>query len=507
VIYRFGNFELDLGCAELRANGQPRPVEPQVFALLALLVEHRDRLVSRDELVEKVWNGRVVSDAAIASRIKSARHALDDDGDQQRFIRTQPRLGFRFVAAAQAVPAGPVAASAASTKPSIAVLPLRRQGSLETYDALAYGLASEFVSDLARVRWLFVCAPGSSFRLAADTAAQEVGRWLGVRYVMGGTVALRGSDLSVTVELADAQDGGVLWAEHFQAPFAELHLLNEQIRARVLASLELHIPVHEAARARRAGPDSLDAWALYHLGIQHLYRFNRTDSARAEALFARATELDPCFARAHAGLSFVHFQRVFLRHTEDTAGETGRARASAARALEFDPLDPFVNFAMGRTYWLEGDLDSGREWLQRATDISPSYAQGIYALAWTETLAGRPVQGLDHVGLAMQLSPIDPLHYAMLATRGLAHLAQGEPAQGAEWADRAARSPGAHEMIAMVAAAAHALDGNAARAATWAANVRERHPQLRRADFFRAFPVRPAAMRSELEEALAGLGF
>ncbi len=504
VIYRFAHFELDTARAELRTDGQPLPVEPQVFAVLALLVEHGERLVSKDELVEKVWAGRVVSDSAIASRVKSARQALGDDGEAQRYIKTQPRLGFRFVAPTRRVTE---AAAGAGARPSIAVLPLRRNGPAQPHAALAHGLACELITDLASIHWLFVCARGSSFRLAPDTAPQDVGQVLGVRYALTGALELQGRRVSVTMELNDTRDGGVVWAERFASPLAALYELRLQLRAGVLAALELRIPAHEAGLARGMAPDNLDAWSAYHLGLQHLYRFNRADSQKAAALFARALELDSRFARAHAGLSFVHFQHAFLRYSDQVDAESAQSRDHALWAVEFDPLDPFVNFAMGRTYWLEGDLDSGREWLQRATDISPNYAQGLYALAWTETLAGLPQSGRDHVNLAMRLSPIDPLHYAMLATRGLGHLACGERAEAAAWAERAARSPGAHVMIAMIAAAAQSLQGNNTLAAHWAADVRERHPQLRRADFFRAFPVRHAPMRSDLEGALLGLGF
>jgi hypothetical protein len=175
--------------------------------------------------------------------------------------------------------------------------------------------------------------------------------------------------------------------------------------------------------------------------------------------------------------------------------------------VELDPLDPFVNFTMGRTYWLEGDLETSLGWLERSTTISPHYAQGIYARAWTEALANRAQDGRVHADLAMRLSPLDPLHYAMRATRAFTHLALGEDVEAAHWADRAARSPGAHVLIAMIAAAAHALTLDAARAAHWASNVRERNSSLTRADFSRAFPMQSEAMRVRVLQALAQLGF
>ena len=147
---------------------------------------------------------------------------------------------------------------------------------------------------------------------------------------------------------------------------------------------------------------------------------------RRPALFQRAIGRDPGFARAYAGLSFVHFQTAFMRHTDDLASEVDEARRFAERGLELDAIDPFVNFTMGRTFWLVGDLDGGLPWLERATALSPNYAQGIYARAWTETLAGRRLDGRRHVDLAMRLSPLDPLYYAMLGTRAFTHMVQGE---------------------------------------------------------------------------------
>src|SRR5262245_2512612 len=164
-------------------------------------------------------------------------------------------------------------------------------------------------------------------------------------------------------------------------------------------------------------------------------------------------------------------------------------------------MDPFVNFAMGRTYWLTGDLEAALPWLERATSLSPNYAQGIYARAWTETLAGEAQRGRGNVDLAMRLSPLDPLYYAMLGPRALSHLMQGEDAEAAAWAERAARAPGAHVLIAMIASALQAIAGSEAASRAWAENVRERNPALRREDFFRSFPIKSAAVRARVDEA------
>ena len=514
MIYRFGHFELDTAQVELRAGHEVRPLEPQVFALLALLIENSERVVAKNEIIEKVWDGRVVSEAAVASRVKSARKVLGDDGKSQRFIRTIQRRGFRFVAEVQSarglqstdLPAMPPAEQ--TSRPSIAVLPFRLLGVGNPYAAIADALPHELIAELSRLRWLFVTARASSFRLrGSDADLGEIGRVLGVRYCLSGTVELAGASLTVTIELADTRDGGVVWADRFAGAIDDVHQVRAEIRSRILAALEIEIPLHEATLARLRVTENLDAWSAYHIGLQHMYRFNREDNAAATALFRQAVAKDPGFARAHAGLSFVHFQTAFMRHTDDRAGEVVLARRFAERGLELDPLDPFVNSTMGRTFWLTGDLDGSLGWLERATSISPNYAQGIYARAWTETLAGRGLDGRAHVDLAMRLSPLDPLYYGMLGTRAFSHMVQGEDAEAAGWAERAARSPGAHVLIAMVAAVAHALAGDETRAVSWAADVRARNASLTRDDFFRAFPMKSETTRARVAKVLTRFGF
>lgn len=523
MVYQFGNFELDVGKAELRANGEPVAVEPQVFALIAFLVEHRERLVSRDEIFEKVWDRRVVSDSALSSRIKSARKVLGDDGKAQRYIRTIHGRGLRFVAdvavspgeaasravgLAEAGRPGMAADPVESKRPSIAVLPFRVIGDAGGYATIAEGLPHELITELARLRWLFVIARGSSFRLNRDDLdACEAGRLLGARYCLTGTVEVTGNRLAVTTELVDTGGGDLVWAERYAGFVDDVHEVRTEIRSKILTSLEIQIPLHEAAGARLRNSADLDSWSAYHLGLQHLYRFNRKDNAIAADLFERALARDPGFARAHAGLSFVHFQTAFMRQSEDISGAIAEARRFAQQGIDIDPLDPFVNFTMGRSYWLDADLDRAASWLERATSLSPNYAQGVYAQAWTGAMSGYSVPAREDVDLAMRLSPLDPLYYAMLGTRGFIHMVEGDYREAASWSDRAARSPGAHVLIAMIAAAAQSLAGDEASAKRWAANVRARDPQLGKEDFFRSFPLRPEPLRSDVSNALVNLGF
>jgi TolB-like protein len=355
MIYTFGQFELDLAAAELRAGGAVVHVEPQVFSLLALLVENSERLISRDEIIEKVWDGRIVSDAAIASRVKSARQALGDDGRAQQLIKTLHGQGYRFVGQARAVQSVAVVSAAKAEglremtnrpermlRPSLAVLPFRFIGNDERYAPLASALPDELIADLARLRWLLVTARGSSFRLRAPEADfGDIGRLLNVRYCLWGTLETSADRLAVMVNLVDTENGSVVWAERFAGRVDDVHAMREQIRSQVLMALEIRIPMHEAGIARLSAVENLDAWSAYHLGLQHLYRFNRCDNDVAADLFRRAVVLEPTFARAHAGLSFVNFQAAFMQYTPDPcrrrrpgpALRRARAGARSARSV------------------------------------------------------------------------------------------------------------------------------------------------------------------------------
>ena len=509
MIYQFDQFELDLTKAELRAGGLVIHLEPQVYALLALLIQNRDRLVSKDEMIDKIWGGRFISESAVSSRVKSLRQSLGDDGVQQRLIKTIHGRGFRFVTDVRIIKS-PIIASgeAAEGRPSIAILPFQLLGDPGPFVAIGHALPHELIAELCRIRWLSIIARGSSFQFESGAGnAQEIARTLGVRYCLTGTIEFLGQHLAVTVELTDSRSGNVVWAERYPGNAEDIHNIRCAIRSRIVTGMEIAIPAYEAQTARLGVSENLDAWSAYHLGLQHMYRFNRHDNAQAESLFQLAVSKDTTFARAYAGLSFVHFQTAFLRNTNNVAAEADLARKFAECAMDQDPLDPFVNFVMGRSFWLKGDLDNSLGWLERSTNISPNYAQGIYARAWTQALSGDGGKARENVDLAMRLSPLDPLYYAMLGTRALSYMTDGDYAEAARWAHQAARSPGAHVLIAMIAVVTHGLAGDDQLASQWADDVRSRNDTLTKEDFFRSFPVKSEDVRVRASIAFDAQGF
>lgn len=511
----FGDFRLDPERFELACGGDPVRLEPQVFALLVHLVRNRDRMVTKEEIADDVWQGRTVSDASISSRIRSARRAVDDDGEDQAVIRTVHGRGFRFVAdvvetrtAQAAATEIPDQAALLTGRPSIAILPFRPLAMAPELAILADAIPYEIIQALSRLRWLAVIARGSSFRFRQpDPDLGLVATALGARYVLSGIIEARGNGLAVTLELSDSSSNEVIWGNRLTAPLDGIDDLRTRIVAHLVSALEIYIPLNEANTAKVGRLETLDAWANYHLGLHQLYRFTATDNARARVHFERAVTLDPRFARAHAGLSFTSFLDAFLHLTPDAGAATLAARRHAERGLELDPLDPFTNFTMGRSHWLTHDLDAAADWLDRATTLNPNYAQGYYSSALTSMLIGDASATETGLDMALHLSPLDPLLYGMHGVRAQMLIQAEDYPAAARWGDRAANTPGAHYLIAMVALAANGLAGRQDQAARWRQEVRRRKADATAAHYFAAFPTRDSASRSRIAAELRRHGF
>ena len=508
--WRFADCTLDPRTAELRRAGEPVHVERQVFQLLQLLIEQRDRLLTKDEIIERIWDGRAISDSALSSRIKSARAAIGDDGKAQRLIRTLHGQGFRFVGDVEEVqpaqasaPDAPAPAHAPDDpKPSIAVVPFRLIGVAGPYAALAEALPSDLVTDLSRLRWLFVIARESSFQLR-DVDIRTVGARLGSRYALTGALEIVGDRMALTAELGDTRDGGVVWTDRLEGKIDAIHEIRRDIASAIIAAIELQIPLHEARRARLVDPHNLDAWAAYHVGLTHLFKGDARDMETARAMFERALALEPGFARAAAGLSSAHFLHGFVTRDRESRQS---ALVNAHRAIDHDPLDPFANMAMGRALWLEDDLEGSLQWLDRATMLNPNFAKAIYSRGWAETLMGDAESGYLNGDLSMKLSPLDPLGYAFVGVKAMAALVRGDDEEAARIAVQSARAPGAHALIHVLASVSSQLAGNEADAASFAARARAMAPEAGRATFMRSFPYRDENLRERLSAALEAQG-
>ena len=333
--YRFKNFVLDTARFSLLQGENRVDVEPQVLRFLIFLIENRERVVSRHELLDKMFGRRVVTDNALTVRVRAARRAVDDTGNQQSVIATFQGRGYRFVAkvevstaSATAHSASPAASALAqlSGQPSIAILPFEVLSGSEAHQTIAKGLAYDLITRVAYCRTMFVIARGSAFQFPSGRHdVNEVGEKLGVRYVCQGAVQIVGKRVRLSFGLADTRSREELWVEQFDRPLTDILDLQEEIANTVAASLEYQVQRNEMRLAALLPVTNLDAWSAFHRGLDHMYRFRISECDAAESCFLQAIDLEPGLARPHAGLSFVHFERAYLNLDDSRKSWTQKA--------------------------------------------------------------------------------------------------------------------------------------------------------------------------------------
>jgi len=377
-----------------------------------------------------------------------------------------------------------------SRRASIAVMPFTDptggpRG--RTADALAHDITTR----LAKLRAMFVIAQGSTFALAERRIGpEEAGRMLNVDYVVSGAVRQHGRRLTVTVELVETRTARIVWSEILNHAIDDAFLVLDEIGNRIVASIAGEIETIERNRAILRPPNSLDAWETHHRGLWHMYRFTKEDNERARQYFQQAVKVDPTFSRAYAGLSFTHFQNVFLGWG-DRRRAIEQAYATAGQSLMADDRDPAAHWAMGRALWLRGQNDDAVSELRRSVDLSPNFALGHYTMAFVQAQSGDPAAAIRATDISRQLSPFDPLLFGMLGSRAMAMARQGQYEEAAAWAVKAASRPNAHPHIYAIAAATLAMAGSLDEARAHVAHIRRVRPGYRAQDFMEAFHFDP----------------
>ena len=385
-------------------------------------------------------------------------------------------------------------APAATRRASIAVMPfVDRSSEADKRGGAADALAYDVITRLAKLRSMFVIAQGTTFALRDRAIGpEEAGRMLNVDYVVSGSVRRNGRKFAVSADLIETRTARIVWAEVFDEKIDDALDVLDEIGNRIVASVAHEIEMVERNRAILKPPNSLDAWEAHHRGLWHMYRFNKTDNERARQFFAQAVELDPTFARAYAGLSFAHFQNAFLGWKKP-APEIDRAFEAAGKSLMVDDRDPAAHWAMGRAMWLRGGQDQAITELERAVDLSPNYATAHYTLAFVHSQSGDPHAAISFSDHSRQLSPFDPLLFAMLGARAMSLARLGQYEEAAEWAMKAAARPNAHQHIMAIAAFTLGLAGRIEEANDYKTRIRERVPDYAMTDFLAAFRYSPDA--------------
>ncbi len=419
--FLFADHVLDTDRRELRRGAEPVAVEPQVFDLLIYLVQNRDHVVSKDDLIASVWGGRIVSDSTLTSRINAARRAIGDSGEAQKLIRTIARKGLRFVGAVAtgAVPSGDAAAEKTRDqprsglplpdRPAIAVLPFTNMSGDPEQEYFSDGISEDIITALSKLRWFFVIARNSSFIYKGKPVhMKQIAEELGVGYVVEGSVRKGGDRVRITVQLNDAATGSHIWAERYDRNLADVFAVQDEITEAIVAAIEPQLYAAENFRARRQTPDSMDAWDLVMRALSHYWRVTRQDNVVAQALLEKAISLDPNYGQALGVLAASH---TFSAHMgwEDMAAAAPIAERAARAAILADSEDPWAHYALGCVHLFARRFEDSLAEFEQALRLNPNFslAQGYYGL--TLAYCGRGVEAELAAGRALRLSPHDPL--------------------------------------------------------------------------------------------------
>lgn len=427
-------------------------------------------------------------------------HPIRQAWQVARTAGSMPAVGAQVVAPGAPSPPGPADAGSSvlrlpdgdgpgpsHRRASIAVMPfVDHSVVIGGPGGIADALTHDIITRLAKLRSLFVIAQGTVFALNERRIGAEDGaRMLDVDFVASGFVRRRGSRLAVTVELAEVRTARIVWADVLEHRLDDAFLVLDEIGNRIVASIAGEIETVERNRAVLKPPNSLDAWEAHHRGLWHMYRFNRADNEQARHFFQQSLRLDPTFARAHAGLSFTHFQNAFQGWAE-RGPEIDRAFATAEQGLMADDRDPATHWAMGRAHWLRGHHDQSITELEQAVDLSPNFALGHYTLAFIHSQAGDPAAAITSSDHSRHLSPFDPLLFGMLGSRAMALVRLGRFEEAANWGIKAAGRPNAHVHIQAIAAYALALAGRDGEARDHLAAIHRALPRYSVDDFLTA---------------------
>ena len=494
--FTFGDCSVDRARRELRRDGKLVAIEPQVFDVLVYLIEHRDRVVTRDDLLAAVWGGRIVSESTLSSRINSARSAIGDSGEQQLLIRTVARKGVRFIgevsdeatsapAAAAPPPEAPAAVVSHGTlaprqpdKPSIAVLPFTNMSGDPEQEYFSDGITEDIISALSRLRWFFVIARNSTFVYKAQPAdVRQVGRDLGVRYVLEGSVRKSGQRVRITSQLLDATTSNQIWSERYDRELTDIFALQDEITASVTAAIEPKLLAAEGLRTEARSTEDLDAWDLVARALSMFWKLTAADSANAVAILRQAADRHPNYAPAHSMLAFALFASSYVGWIPPDTDRELAARL-ARRAAELDDSDPWAHMALGYFEFTGRNTEEAVRHFKAALDLNPNFAAAEGSIKfgagarWTVRGSHRPfrpgdpheparsLQQLVLVGIAARALPRKPLHGSgEMGTPGRAaearphrrpphpvrELAQSGPARGGKGSARyAAAAPADH---------------------------------------------------------------
>ena len=516
----FSNHVLDRDRRELSRDRRGVPVEPQVFDLLVYLLENRDRVVSKDDLLDKIWRGRNVSESTLTSRINAARKAIGDSGSGQKLIRTVPRKGFRFVGSVdtQLISAGDAAAGTSdhigssqpalpqSDRPAIAVLPFTNMSGDREQEYFSDGISEDIITALSKLRWFFVIARNSSFTYKGRAVhIKQIAEELGVDYVLEGSVRKSGERVRITAQLNDVSTGSHIWAERYDRDLADVFVVQDEITESIVAAIEPQLYAAESFRAQRKPPGSLDAWDLVMRALSHYWRLTQQDNTVAQALLEKAIAIDPNYCQA---LSLLADSNTFGAHMgwTDLTTAVQIAERAALAAVAADGEDPWAHHALGGVYLITRRFESALAEFKLALRLNPNFLQAQNYYATALTFCGRWQEGYEAAHRALRLSPRDPFSALFYGSASLAQFVGHNYDEAIRLARIAIRLrddyAGAHRVLT----AAAGMDGQIEVAKAALQELRRAQPNISLAWIANQVPIKQDADRERYLEGFRRAG-
>lgn len=460
--YQFDDFSLDSECFEISKGGEPLSCEPQVIELLILLVSNHDRTVSKEEINQVIWKGRVVSEAALSSRIKMLRQLLGDDGRNQRIIRTVHKRGFRFVASlsSDSDPEPSLIQDSVENnlrnKPSVVVLPFANLSSEPGHEYLSDGISTDIIAQLAKHRWLDVVARNTAFGFK-DRAVdiRSLGNELNVDYVVEGTVQRATNRVRITVNLINAGDAHSVWTERYDREIQDIFALQDEITEMIVARLEPEIGYAERNRVMRSHPSNLQAWDCFHLGVYHSYQFTAEGNKEAQRLLLQSCEIDKHFGAAYAAWAYAVILGMVYWDTPATQTLLDEALRACDKALSLDRQNAVFYAYRARVLLARGEYDLAIAENNTAIAMNPTLAVAHCSLGDSLAYEGRYEESIRCFEKSIELSPNDPQLWAFYTYGALALLFKGDYEESLRWLDKARSIPNyqywthAHRVVAL----------------------------------------------------------
>jgi TolB-like protein len=480
MVLRFGDCELDRERCELSRDGELVAVEPRAMAVLLHLMDSRERVVSRAELLDTIWGDRFVSESALSSQIKAIRRAVGDTGDSQRIVRTVHGQGYRFVADVQERDGAPTAdlrQDAAQGRPVVGVLPFSDLSPASGHSHLARGLRYDVIAALSKHRWLRVLTSSATAGLAGSTdVTARLRSEFGVRYAVEGAIRVAGDRLRVFVQLTDTESGVCLWADRFDRGVQDVFEVLDEITETVAATVEPEVGYAERNRSSTLPRTDLETWDLFHLGLERFFRFTREGNREAQRMLARCRELDAAFPDAHAWWAYAVVLGMVYWDTEPADQLLDDALAATRTALRADGQNAVFHVLDGRVQLARREYDAALAANERALALNPTFAAAYCGVGDSLCYEGRYEESVARFNRAVQLGSHDPQLWAFYTYGALALLFAERYEEAVDWTLRASAITNCQYWTTAHRAVALARSGRADDAARAVADLLDECP-------------------------------